>query len=55
MEKGKFIYIYSQKELDDMKKRDRKSVNRIYRLHYMNAADASVLIKPTFLHRAGAP
>ncbi len=46
MEKGKFIYIYSQKELEDMKKRDRKSLNRIYRLHYMNAADASVLIKP---------
>jgi type IV pilus assembly protein PilQ len=46
IEKGNFIYVYTEKELDDLRKRDRKTVNRIYRLHYMNAQDAAVLIKP---------
>ena len=47
IERGNFVYVYSAKELDEMRKRDRKPVNRIFRLHYMNAADAArSLIKP---------
>jgi type IV pilus assembly protein PilQ len=46
IEKGNFIYVYTSKELEDLRKRDRKTVNRIFRLHYMNAQDASVLVKP---------
>jgi type IV pilus assembly protein PilQ len=46
IEKGNFIYVYTNKELEDIRKRDRKTVNRIFRLHYMTAADTAVLIKP---------
>ncbi|MGN6370898.1 MAG: secretin and TonB N-terminal domain-containing protein [Phycisphaerae bacterium] len=46
IEKGNFIYVYTQKELDEIRKRDRHSVNRVYRLHYVNATDALALIKP---------
>ncbi len=46
IEKGNFVYVYSAKELEEMRKRDRKTVNRIFRLHYLNAADAAVLLKP---------
>lgn len=46
IEKGNFIYVYSAKEIDDIRKRDRKTVNRIYRLKYVSAADAQTLIKP---------
>jgi type IV pilus assembly protein PilQ len=46
VEKGNFIYVYTTKELEDIRKRDRKTVNHIFQLHYVNAADASVLIKP---------
>lgn len=46
VEKGNFIYVYSQKELEDIKKRDRKTVNRVFHLKYMTAADASILVKP---------
>ncbi len=46
IEKGNFIYVYTTKELEDIRKRDRKAVNHIFQLHYVNANDASVLIKP---------
>ena len=46
VEKGNFIYVYTTKELEDIRKRDRKTVNHIFQLHYVNAGDASVLIKP---------
>lgn len=46
IEKGNFIYVYTQKELEEIRKRDRKPVNKIFRLRYVNAADAAVLIKP---------
>ncbi len=46
IEKGNFIYVYTNKELDNIKKRDRKTANRVFRLHYISANDASVLIKP---------
>jgi type IV pilus assembly protein PilQ len=46
VEKGNFIYVYTTKELEDIRKRDRKTVNHIFQLHYVNSTDASVLIKP---------
>ncbi|HUO08478.1 MAG TPA: secretin and TonB N-terminal domain-containing protein [Phycisphaerae bacterium] len=46
IEKGNFIYVYTTKELEEIRKRDRHTANRIFRLHYVNAADALALIKP---------
>src|SRR5579884_4224858 len=46
IEKGNFIYVYTQKELDEIKKRERHTVNHIFRLHYVMAKDALTLIKP---------
>ena len=46
IEKGNFIYVYTAKELEDIRKRERKTVNRIYHLKYLTAQDASVLLKP---------
>ena len=46
IEKGNFIYVYTEKELEEIRKRDRHTVNRVYRLHYVNATDALALIKP---------
>jgi type IV pilus assembly protein PilQ len=46
IEKGTFIYVYTNEEIDKIQKKDRKSVNKVYRLHYVNATDASILIKP---------
>ena len=44
--KGKVFSVYTDKELEDIRKRDRKPVNHIFRLPYVGAADASILIKP---------
>jgi type IV pilus assembly protein PilQ len=46
IEKGNFIYVYTTKELEEIRKRERHTANRIYRLHYVNATDALALIKP---------
>ena len=46
IEKGNFIYVYTAKELEEMRKRDMHTENRIFRLKYITAADASVLLKP---------
>jgi len=46
VERGNFIYVYTIKELEDIRKRDRKPVNKTYRLKYLTAQDASILIKP---------
>ena len=46
IEKGNFIYVYTEKELEDIRKRDRHTVNRVFRLHYVNSTDAVALIKP---------
>ncbi len=45
VEKGNFIYVYTIEELDLIKKRDRKPVNQIFHLKYMNAQDAQGLLK----------
>ncbi|MEI8198268.1 MAG: secretin N-terminal domain-containing protein, partial [Phycisphaerae bacterium] len=46
IEKGNFIYVYSAREIEDIRKRDRKTINRIFRLKYVSAVDAQTLIKP---------
>ena len=33
VEKGNFIYVYTTKELDEIRKRDRKTANHIFHLH----------------------
>ena len=45
-EKGDFIYVYTQEELAEIEKANRKRVTKIVRLNYLNAADAKVLITP---------
>jgi len=46
IEKGNFVYVYTVEEISDIRKRDRKAVNQIFRLKYINAKEASSLIKP---------
>jgi type IV pilus assembly protein PilQ len=46
VEKGNFIYVYTDKEIEDIKKRDHKMISKVFRLRYINATDASTLIKP---------
>ncbi len=46
VEKGNFIYVYTDKELEEIRKRDRHTVNKVFRLHYINSTDAVALIKP---------
>lgn len=46
IEKGNFIYVYTQKELEEIRKRDRKPLNKIYKLKYVTAKDAGDMIKP---------
>ena len=50
---GNFIYVYTQKEYEEFKKTNRKTAIRIFHLKYMNANDASVMIKPV-LSSSGA-
>ncbi len=46
IQKGNFIYVYTAKQLAEMRREQNKKVNRIFRLHYIDAADAAALIKP---------
>ena len=46
IEKGNFIYVYTKEEIKKIKDQDRKTINKVFRLHYITANDASVLIKP---------
>jgi type IV pilus assembly protein PilQ len=46
IEKGNFVYIYTDQEIADIRKATRKPINQIYRLKYMNAQDVATLIKP---------
>jgi type II secretory pathway component GspD/PulD (secretin) len=43
-QKGNIIYVYSQDEMDKRSKRN--LVTEVYRLYYINAADALTLLKP---------
>lgn len=46
IQKGNFIYVYTAKQLAEMRREQNKKVNHIFRLHYIQAADAAALIKP---------
>lgn len=46
IERGNFIYVYTSKQLAEIKKRERKKINKIFHLRYITAADAAILIKP---------
>jgi type IV pilus assembly protein PilQ len=43
-QKGNIVYVFSQKELDDRKKKDVET--DVYRLYYINADDAMKIVKP---------
>ncbi|MCG3179284.1 MAG: hypothetical protein BIFFINMI_01618 [Phycisphaerae bacterium] len=43
---GNFIYIYTVKELEERKAKERQAASQIFKLNYVTAADAAVLIKP---------
>jgi type IV pilus assembly protein PilQ len=45
-ENGNVIYVYTQKELQDMEKAARKTETRVFRLYYTPAANAVTMIKP---------
>lgn len=45
-EQGSFIYVYTQKELQEIEKANRKAKTEVFTLHYANAANAANLIKP---------
>jgi type II secretory pathway component GspD/PulD (secretin) len=46
VEKGSFIFVYTAEELAKQQAKDRKVVNKIYRLHYVQSKDMAALIKP---------
>ena len=52
-ERGQFIFVYTQEELRQIEQADRKVVTKVFRLNYMNAADASTFLTP-LLSEAGA-
>ena len=45
-EQGNFIFVYTQKELDDQEKATRKQKTEVIRLYYTPAANAVNMIKP---------
>ncbi len=45
-EKGNFIYVYTAEELDQLVEQERKTIHKIIRLNYINAADASNFVSP---------
>lgn len=45
-EKGKFIYVYSAKEIAEMEKASRVAQTRVFRVYYTPAANAVNMIKP---------
>ena len=51
-EKGNVIYVYTQKEIQDMEKAARVTKTEVFRLYYTPAANASVMIKPVLSSEA---
>ncbi|MFW6032916.1 MAG: secretin N-terminal domain-containing protein [Phycisphaeraceae bacterium] len=45
VEKGNFIYVYTQEELAQLEQAQRQRKTEIIRLNYINAADASTFVK----------
>jgi len=45
IEKGNFLYVYTLKEMEDIKNRSRKVETKVFKLKYLNGMDAQELIK----------
>src|SRR5205814_5235975 len=45
-EKGNFIYVYTEKELAEREKAERKMVTEVFHLHWTPAANIQNMIKP---------
>ena len=52
-EKGKFIYVYSKKEIEEQEKATRIAKTEVFPLYYMPAADAKIMITPVLSKEAG--
>ncbi len=52
-EKGKFIYVYSAKEIEQLEKEARQTQTAVFRLSYTTAADAKVMITPVLSKDGG--
>lgn len=52
-EKGKFVYIYSAKEIADMERESRVTHTEVFRLFYVNATDARSMIAPVLSKEGG--
>ncbi len=46
IEEGNFIYVYTQAEIDEIKKAQRQTVSRIFTLDHLSATDATEFITP---------
>jgi type IV pilus assembly protein PilQ len=46
VEKGNFIYVYTNKEMAEQAKANRKLETRVFSLYYTAAADAMAMVKP---------
>ncbi|MCG3137895.1 MAG: hypothetical protein HJJLKODD_01750 [Phycisphaerae bacterium] len=45
-QEGRFIYIYTQEELDALEKAEKPLLTRTYRLNYISPSDADTFLKP---------
>jgi type IV pilus assembly protein PilQ len=45
IEKDNFIFVYTKKQLDEMKKAQHKTKTEVFRLYYTSSTDAATLIK----------
>ncbi|MEO0512391.1 MAG: hypothetical protein AAF108_05785 [Planctomycetota bacterium] len=45
-EEGSFIYVYTLAELRDRRDASRQRVSRVFKLNYLNAADATEFVRP---------
>ncbi len=53
IEKGNFIYVYTQEEIQKIQQAERRVTHRVFRLNYITATDASTFITP-LLSSAGS-
>jgi type II secretory pathway component GspD/PulD (secretin) len=49
---GELVYVYTARELDDIKANERQTAVRIYHLNYIRAVDLILVLRP-FLSRSG--
>ncbi len=46
IEKGNFIYVYTQEQKDKIVKAEQKTITKTFRLYYITAADTRTLVSP---------